>query len=49
MKFSARETMRDVYQASKQTTLATGTIVQPTGAGSDIRDPRGQCGVFCGG
>lgn len=41
VKFSARETMRDVYQASKQVTLATGSIVQPTGAGSDIRDPLG--------
>ena len=30
--------MRDVYQASKQVTLATGSIVQPTGAGSNIRD-----------
>ncbi len=39
--FSARETIRDMYQASKQTTLATGTIVQPTGAGSNIRDPLG--------
>ena len=36
VKFSARETIRDVYQASKQITLATGTIVQPTGAGADI-------------
>lgn len=35
--FSARETMRDLYQI-KQTTLATGTIVQPTGAGTVIRD-----------
>ena len=34
VKFSARETIRDVYQASKQITLATGTIVQPTGAGT---------------
>lgn len=41
VKFSARETIRDVYQASKQITLATGTIVQPTGAGADIRDPLG--------
>lgn len=41
VKFSARETIRDVYQASKQITLATGTIVQPTGAGSNIRDPLG--------
>ena len=45
VKFSARETMRDVYQASKQTTLAPGSIVQPTGAGSDIRDPLGN--VVC--
>ena len=41
VKFSARETIRDVYQASKQITLATGTIVQPTGAGAGIRDPLG--------
>ena len=41
VKFSARETIRDVYQASKQITLATGTIVQPTGAGAEIRDPVG--------
>lgn len=41
VKFSARETIRDVYQASKQITLATGTIVQPTGAGANIRDPLG--------
>lgn len=41
VKFTARETIRDVYQASKQITLATGTIVQPTGAGADIRDPLG--------
>lgn len=41
VKFSARETIRDVYQASKQITLATGTLVQPTGAGSAIRDPLG--------
>ena len=39
VKFSARETLRDMYQASKQVTLATGAIVQPTGAGSLIRDP----------
>ena len=45
VKFSARETMRDVYQASKQVTLATGSIVQPTGAGSNIRDPLGN--VVC--
>lgn len=37
--------MRDVYQASKQVTLATGSIVQPTGAGSNIRDPLGN--VVC--
>lgn len=41
VKFTARETIRDVYQASKQITLATGTIVQPTGAGANIRDPLG--------
>lgn len=41
VKFSAKETIRDVYQASKQITLATGTIVQPTGAGANIRDPLG--------
>ena len=41
VKFSARETIRDVYQASKQITLATGTIVQPTGAGANIRDGLG--------
>lgn len=41
VKFSARETLRDMYQASKQVTLATGAIVQPTGAGSLIRDPLG--------
>lgn len=38
VKFSAKETIRDVY---KQVTLASGAIVQPTGAGSDIRDPLG--------
>lgn len=41
IKFTARETIRDLYQASKQVTLATGTIVEPTGAGSLIRDPLG--------
>ena len=41
IKFTARETIRDLYQASKQVTLATGTIVEPTGAGSNIRDPLG--------
>lgn len=37
--FSAQETIRDLYQASKQMTLSTGNIVQPTGAGSLIHDP----------
>lgn len=41
VKFSAKETIRDIYQSSKSITLATGTIVQPTGAGSNIRDPLG--------
>lgn len=39
VKFSARETMRDVYQASKQVTLATGSIVQPTGAAATSETP----------
>ena len=35
-------TANEVRQAlSNQTTLATGTIVQPTGAGAEIRDPVG--------
>lgn len=38
VKFSAVEVMRAVRNA---TTLGTGTLVQPTGAGSDIRDPLG--------
>lgn len=38
VKFSAIEVMRAVRNA---TTLGTGTLVQPTGAGSDIRDPLG--------
>ena len=38
---TAREVMRSIYQASKQVTLANGALVQPTGAGSDIRDPIG--------
>lgn len=45
VQFSAKETMRDLYLASKQTTLATGAVVQPTGAGSMIRDPLGN--VVC--
>ena len=49
VKFSARETMRDVYQASKQVTLATGSIVQPTGGGQRHPRPPGQHGVLCGG
>lgn len=36
--FSAQEVRRAVMNS---TTLATGTIVQPTGAGSNIRDPLG--------
>lgn len=36
--FSANEVRRAL---NNQTTLATGTLVQPTGAGSDIRDPIG--------
>lgn len=41
VKFSAKETIRDIYQSSKSITLDTGTIVQPTGAGTNIRDPLG--------
>ena len=42
VKFSALETMKDLCRVSKEgVTVATGTIVQPTGAGSDIRDPIG--------
>ena len=36
--FSALEVRRAILN---QTTLATGSLVQPTGAGSDIRDPLG--------
>ena len=36
--FTANEVRRAL---SNQTTLATGTIVQPTGAGAEIRDPVG--------
>lgn len=38
IKFSAREVRTAVFNA---TTLATGTLVQPTGAGSNVRDPLG--------
>lgn len=38
VKFSALEVRRAILN---QTTLATGSLVQPTGAGSDIRDPLG--------
>lgn len=38
VKFSALEVRRGILN---QTTLATTTLVQPTGAGSDIRDPLG--------
>ncbi len=38
VKFPVLETMRDLYQSSKQFTLASGGIAQPTGAGSQIRD-----------
>lgn len=38
VKFSATEVLRAVRNA---TTLATGTLVEPTGAGSNIRDPLG--------
>ena len=41
VKLTAREVMRSIYQASKQVTLANGALVQPTGAGSEIRDPIG--------
>lgn len=41
VKFSALETIRDLYHSAKSITLATGTIVEPTGAGSNIRDPLG--------
>lgn len=42
VKFSALETMKALFRVSKEgVTVATGTIVQPTGAGSDIRDPIG--------
>lgn len=37
VKFSAMEALR----AMNSTTLATGSLVQPTGAGSDISDPLG--------
>lgn len=36
--FSANEVMRELRNS---VTLATGTLVQPTGAGADIRDPIG--------
>lgn len=36
--FSALEVRRAILN---QTTLATGSLVQPTGAGSEIRDPLG--------
>ena len=38
VKFSALEVRRGILN---QTTLATGSLVQPTGAGSEIRDPLG--------
>ena len=38
VKFSVNEVRRALYN---QVTVATGTIVQPTGAGADIRDPLG--------
>lgn len=38
VKFSALEVRRAILN---QTTLATGSLVQPTGAGSEIRDPVG--------
>lgn len=38
IKFSAREVRTAVFNA---TTLATGTLVQPTSAGSNVRDPLG--------
>ena len=40
VKFSAKELLKAFFQL-KATTLATGTIVQPTGAGSMIHDPLG--------
>lgn len=38
VKFTVDEVRRAI---TNQTTLATGTIVQPTGAGAEIRDPAG--------
>lgn len=41
VKFSALEVRKGLYQVGKSVTLATGTLAQPTGAGSNIRDPLG--------
>lgn len=38
VKFTVDEVRRAIYN---QTTVATGTLVQPTGAGAEIRDPVG--------
>jgi len=39
--FDAREVYRALRPADKSVTLATGNLVEPTGAGSNIRDPLG--------
>lgn len=41
IKLSAKDVRKSLYLVNKAITLATGTIVQPTGAGSNIRDPLG--------
>lgn len=41
VKFSAKEVQQALRPAEKSVTLATGTIVEPTGAGAMIRDPLG--------
>lgn len=44
VKFTAREVGKALFQlqtVEKSVTLATGTLAQPTGAGSNIRDPLG--------
>ena len=45
VKFSAQELSKALFMsvqgAEKSVTLATGTLAQPTGAGSNIRDPLG--------
>ena len=44
VKFTAREVGKALFQpqtVEKSVTLATGTLAQPTGAGTNIRDPLG--------